>query len=83
MATMIAAVPVASLRLGFSLRKAKHVLYLMKSGGGAQLPYAPLLARLGRHADGQACLYVTRLDAIDAGVVAELIGLAWQRSLAR
>lgn len=74
---------VTSLRVGFSPRKAKHALYLMASGEGGEAPFAPMLAQLGRHSLGQACLYLTRLDGVDLTVLAELIDLAWQRSLAR
>ncbi len=74
---------VRSFRVGFSPRKARQVLYLMESGAGAEPPFAPLLARLGHHSQGQACLYVSRLEAVDRVVLAELVGVAWQQSLAR
>ena len=58
-----------SLATGFSPRKAELSLYLM--AGGDRL--APILARLGPHRMAKACLYVKRLDAVDEGVLRELI----------
>lgn len=63
-----------SLATGFSPRKAELSIYLM--AGGETL--APILARLGPHRMAKACLYLKRLDAVDEGVLRELIraGLA-------
>jgi hypothetical protein len=63
-----------SLATGFSPRKAELSIYLM--AGGEAL--APILARLGPHRMAKACLYVKRLDAVDEGVLRDLIraGLA-------
>ncbi len=63
-----------SLATGFSPRKAELSIYLM--AGGETL--TPILARLGPHRITKACLYVKRLDAVDEGVLRELIraGLA-------
>ena len=36
-----------------------------------------LLARLGPHSATVACVYATRLDALDEGVLSELITLGW------
>ena len=58
-----------SLATGFSPRKAELSIYLM--AGGEAL--APILARLGPHRMTKACLYVKRLDAVDEGVLRELI----------
>lgn len=62
------------LATGFSPRKANLSIYIMPGYGD----YADILARLGTHKRGKSCLYVTRLDAIDLDVLAELIrrGLA-------
>lgn len=62
------------LATGFSPRKANLSIYIMP---GYQ-DYADILARLGKHKLGKACLYVTRLDQIDRNVLRELIatGLA-------
>lgn len=71
-------------RAGFSPRKAKHSLYIMEYGDdGEEAAFAPLLARLGKHARGKACLYVNKLADIDLGVLEEMIALGWQRSLQR
>ncbi len=71
-------------RVGFSPRKAKHSLYIMDCGSpDEQAAFAPLLARLGKHSRGQACLYVNKLADIDLGVLEEMIALGWRRSFAR
>ena len=57
------------LATGFSPRKANLSLYIMP---GYQ-DYAPLLARLGKHKTGKACLYITKLADVDIDEVAELI----------
>lgn len=58
-----------SLATGFSPRKAELSIYLM--AGGETL--APMLTRLGPHRMAKACLYIKRLDAVDEGVLRELI----------
>ncbi len=62
------------LATGFSPRKANLSLYIMP---GYQ-NYADILGRLGKHKTGAACLYITRLRAVDEAVLRELIarGLA-------
>lgn len=55
--------------VGFSPRKRNLVLYIMDGFDG----YDDLLGRLGRHDTGKACLYITRLEQVDLGVLAELI----------
>lgn len=71
-------------RVGFSPRKAKHSLYIMACGDdGEEAAFAPLLARLGKHARGKACLYINKLADIDLGVLEEMIALGWRRSLER
>ncbi len=70
-------------RLGFSPRKAKHSLYLMGCDGketGAA--FEALLARLGKHSRGAACLYVNKLADIDLQVLEEMAALSWQQSFA-
>jgi len=59
--------------IGFSPRKAEFSIYLM----GTYLPAETarrdaLLAKLGRHRMGKACLYVKRLDDIDMEVLRAL-----------
>lgn len=58
--------------VGFSPRKGDLSIYLMAGFDGL----APQLARLGRHKVGKSCLYVKRLDDIDAAVLQAMIGHA-------
>jgi len=60
-------------RIGFSPRKAQLVLYLAAAMPGRDA----LLARLGKHATGQGCLYITRLATVDMAVLEELIARSW------
>jgi hypothetical protein len=54
---------------GFSPRKAELSLYILPGFAG----HADLLADLGRHRTGKACLYIRRLSDIDEAVLARLI----------
>jgi hypothetical protein len=56
-------------RTGFSSRKNDLVVYLVAHGAG----HDALLARLGRHKMGKSCLYIRRLDEIDADVLEQLV----------
>ena len=61
--------------IGFAPRKAEFSIYLM----GTYLPGEmarrdALLAKLGKHRMGKACLYVKRLDDIDMDVLREMAG---------
>lgn len=68
-------------RQGFSPRKAKHSLYILRCGEDSEeQAFAPLLARLGKHSRGAACLYVNKLADIDLDVLEEMIELGWKRS---
>lgn len=69
----------ASLRTGFSPRKAKLSLYLMGaySTPEAQAEQDRLLGLLGKHSLGQSCLYISRLDQIDLAVLEQLIRNNW------
>ena len=59
-------------RMGFSPRKAALTLYL------ASTPQTDaMLARLGPHTTGAACLYVKRLDQADMGVLRDLCVAGW------
>ena len=62
---------------GFSPRKANLVLYIMPGYG----KFDDLMARLGKHKTGKACLYVNKLADIDMAVLEELIAksVAWMR----
>lgn len=59
-----------SLATGFSPRKAELVLYVIPGHGDL----GPELARLGPHRLGKSCLYLKRLDRVDAAVLEEIIG---------
>ena len=54
---------------GFSSRKGDISIYLMAGFPGRD----ELLARLGRHKMGKACLYVRRLSDIDPKVLEQLV----------
>ena len=54
---------------GFSPRKANLSLYLMAGFSG----FEKLLAKLGKHKTGKACLYIKKLDDIDETVLRKLI----------
>jgi hypothetical protein len=54
---------------GFSPRKQNLTLYIMSGFEG----YEDLLARLGKHKTGKACLYVRSLDDLDLAVLKRLI----------
>jgi hypothetical protein len=63
--------------VGFSPRKAAFSIYLM----GAYFPdtsarTAELLAKLGKHKMGKACLYVKKLSDIDESVLRDLVGFS-------
>lgn len=62
--------------VGFSPRKAQSVLYLT----GALDDYRDLLARLGPHSAGKGCLYVKRVDDVDAGVLREVAARSYRRA---
>jgi hypothetical protein len=55
-------------RIGFSLRTGKTVLYIV-DGFPA---HADLLAKLGKHKTGKACLYIKRLSDVDEDVLEQL-----------
>lgn len=54
---------------GFSPRKRDMTLYIM-SGFDR---YEALLAELGKHKTGKACLYIRKIEDIDLGVLKELV----------
>jgi hypothetical protein len=57
------------LATGFSPRKAALVIYIMPG----YADFGDLLARLGKHRKGKACLYVNRLEAVDEAALRALI----------
>jgi hypothetical protein len=56
--------------VGFSPRRQHLVVYLV---GGYEERHASVLARLGPHRTGKGCLYLRRLDDVDAGALRELV----------
>ena len=60
--------------VGFSPRKQALTIYGIHNG---YEPANPLLADLGPHTTGVACLYVKRLDDIDLDVLEQLVREAW------
>ncbi len=54
---------------GFSSRKGDISVYLVASGADQ----GQLLAKLGRHKMGKACLYIRRLSDVDAAVLQQLV----------
>ena len=57
------------LATGFAPRKANMVLYIMPG----YADFGTILARLGKHRTGRACIYFTRLEAIDEQALRALI----------
>ena len=60
--------------VGFSPRKSDLTLYIMS---GLER-YGELLAKLGKHKTGKACLYIKKLDDVDLSTLKKMI----ERSLA-
>jgi hypothetical protein len=63
--------------VGFSPRKAALTLYGVYDGYG---PAEPLFADLGPHETGKGCLYLKRLEAVDAEVLEQLVRKAWAKN---
>ena len=55
---------------GFAPRKQALTLYIM----GGYERYSELMAKLGKHRTGSACLYINKLADVDLDVLRELIG---------
>lgn len=66
-------------KAGFSPRRAALTLYLAGSYGDRQGEADALFSRLGKHSTGKACLYVKRLEQVDADVLEQLVALSWER----
>lgn len=62
-------------RSGFSPRKQNLSLYVLGCTSGQEniAKQSELLEKLGPHKRGSSCLYITRLDRIDRGILAKLI----------
>ena len=58
------------LSLALGRPASRLVLYLIADFDA----HAALLARLGKHTTGKACLYIKRLSDVDVGVLRQLIG---------
>jgi len=56
-------------RIGFSPRKAQLVLYVM----GDFDSRADLVSRLGKVSTKGGCIYINRMDAVDEGVLRDLV----------
>jgi len=64
--------------LGFAPRAAALTLYgVFDENEGA---VDPLFSELGPHEASKACLYLKRLDAVDADVLERLVRAAWERA---
>ena len=61
--------------LGFSPRKSALTLYGVTGDADAD---DPLLDDLGPHTTGVSCLYLKRLDAVDADVLERLVRRGWE-----
>jgi hypothetical protein len=66
-------------RIAFSPRKPALTLYL--SDGYPQ--YDALMNRLGKYSSSVACLYITRLEDVDLGVLEELARRSWAHMAVR
>ena len=64
-------------RIAYSPRKANLVLYLSHYDG-----YDADLALLGKHKTSKACLYVTKLADVDAGVLETMVRKSWESDAA-
>lgn len=54
---------------GVAPRKAALTVYVMPGFK----PFGALLDKLGKHRTGSSCLYISRLDTVDAGVLEDLV----------
>lgn len=63
--------------IGFSPRKASLSLYGLTAGPEA----ADLLARLGKHEVGAACLYINKRADVDLGVLRQLMATGYRHVL--
>ena len=54
---------------GFAVSDRQITVYVLPG----YTPFPSIMARLGKHRLGKSCLYISRLDAVDIGVLEELI----------
>lgn len=64
-------------RIGFSPRKAQHVLYLVGSFDDRQAEANALFASLGKYSTGKACLYIKKLADVEMAVLERLASISW------
>lgn len=62
--------------VGLAPRKAALTLYGLTFYGSNE----DLLERLGPHTRGKGCVYVKKVDALDRGVLTEMIDRAWREN---
>jgi hypothetical protein len=62
--------------LGFAPRKGALTIYGVYDDDG---PPDPLFDQLGPHTFGKSCLYLKRLDAVNADVLERLVRHGWER----
>jgi hypothetical protein len=62
----------------FSPRKSAMSIYIMPGYG----EFDDIMARLGKHKTGRACLYINKLEDVDMAVLEELItkSVVWMRN---
>ncbi len=68
-----------AMRIGFADRARNLTIYAMFQPDD----YDRLLARLGPHSTGRACLYIKRLSDIDESVLRTIIRNCWLESFER
>ena len=68
-----------AMRIGFADRARNLTVYAMFQPDD----YDRLLARLGQHSTGKACLYIKRLSDIDESVLRTIIRKCWLESFER
>ncbi len=58
-----------SLATGFAVSPRQLTIYVMPG----YTPFAEIMARIGKHRRGKACLYLTRLEHVDESALRDLI----------
>lgn len=66
-------------RIAVAPRKQNLTIHLMDGTAN----HAALLARLGPHKTGVSCLYLTRLERVDLGVLEMILRASWMEMLHR
>ena len=65
--------------VGFSPRKAAHVLYSVTGSSDSKA----LLAKLGKHTTGKGCVYIKKLSDVDQQVLEAMVGKSVAATRAR